>query len=154
MCWGQRCWPASVGLVAYALVDAPKWGWGSGRFVGVLAAGLALSGAVVWRSAHHRAPVLELGLFRSASFSGAAAASLLYYAGFGAFLLNSVEFLTGVWHYSAIRAGLAIGPGPLMVLPFARLVAPWLARRVGVRAALPCWAVSRTGWPRRSGGPV
>lgn len=39
------------------------------------------------------------------------------------FVLNSVEFLTGVWHYSAIRAGLAIGPGPLMVLPFARVIA-------------------------------
>ncbi len=39
--------------------------------------------------------------------------------GLAPFVLNSVEFLTGVWHYSAIRAGLAIGPGPLMVLPFA-----------------------------------
>jgi hypothetical protein len=46
-------------------------------------------------------------------------------------VLNSVEFLTGVWHYSAVRAGLAIGPGPLMVLPFASLVAPRLAARLG-----------------------
>jgi hypothetical protein len=42
-----------------------------------------------------------------------------------------VEFLTGEWHYSAVRAGLAIGPGPLMVLPVARLVAPRLAARIG-----------------------
>ena len=42
-------------------------------------------------------------------------------------MLSSVEFLTGVWHYSAVRAGLAIAPGPLMVLPFARIVAPRLA---------------------------
>jgi hypothetical protein len=47
-------------------------------------------------------------------------ASIAYYAGFGAFLLNMVEFLTNVWHFSAIDAGLAIAPGPLMVLPFAR----------------------------------
>src|SRR4029077_11653128 len=33
---------------------------------------------------------------------------------------------TGVWHYSAVEAGLAIAPGPLMVLPFARLAAPRL----------------------------
>ena len=46
-------------------------------------------------------------------------------------MLNSVEFLTGVWHYSAVRAGLAIAPGPLMVLPFASLVAPRLAARLG-----------------------
>ncbi len=121
----------AVGLVAYALVDAPSWGWGSTRFLLALLAGLALLAATAWRSSRHRAPVLDLELFRSGSFSGATAASVLYYAGFGAFVLNSVEFLTVVWHYSAIRAGLAIGPGPLMVLPFARIVAPRLAARIG-----------------------
>ena len=53
------------------------------------------------------------------------------YAGFGAFVLSAVEFLTGVWHYSAVEAGLAIAPGPLMVLPFARVVAPRLAAQLG-----------------------
>jgi hypothetical protein len=86
---------------------------------------------MVWRSRRHHSPVIELGLLRSRTFSGTFAASILYYAAFGAFVLNSVEFLTGVWHYSAIRAGLAIGPGPLMVLPFARVVAPRLATRLG-----------------------
>jgi MFS family permease len=86
---------------------------------------------MVARSTRHPAPVIELGLLRSRTFSGTFAASVLYYAGFGAFVLNSVEFLTGEWHYSAVRAGLAIGPGPLMVLPFARLVAPRLAARLG-----------------------
>ena len=42
-----------------------------------------------------------------------------------------MEFLTGVWHYSAVRAGLAIAPGPLMVLPVAQLVAPRLMIRLG-----------------------
>lgn len=128
---GAALLAGAVGLVAYALVDAPIWGWGSIRFVVTLLGGAAVLGATVWRSSHHRAPVLELELFRSRSFSGAIAASILYYAGFGAFVLNSVEFLTGVWHYSAVRAGLAIGPGPLMVLPFARIAAPRLAARLG-----------------------
>ena len=46
-------------------------------------------------------------------------------------MLNTVEFLTGVWHYSAVEAGLAIAPGPLMVLPFARFVAPAAGRLLG-----------------------
>jgi len=87
--------------------------------------------AMVWRSNRHHSPVIELQLLRVRTFSGAFAASILYYAGFGAFVLNSVEFLTGVWHYSAVEAGLAIAPGPLMVLPFARVVAPRLAAWVG-----------------------
>jgi EmrB/QacA subfamily drug resistance transporter len=122
---------ASVGLVAFALVEAPGWGWGSASFIGLLAAALACGAAMVARSRRHHAPVIELGLLRSRTFSGSFSASILYYAGFGAFVLNMVEFLTGVWHYSAVRAGLAIGPGPLMVLPFARLAAPWLAARLG-----------------------
>ncbi|MGP7999215.1 MAG: MFS transporter [Streptosporangiaceae bacterium] len=122
---------ASVGLVAYALVEAPGWGWGSASFLGVLAAAVASAAAMVWRSHRHHSPVIELQLLRSRTFTGAFAASILYYAGFGAFVLNSVEFLTGVWHYSAVVAGLAIAPGPLMVLPFARAVAPRLAGWLG-----------------------
>jgi EmrB/QacA subfamily drug resistance transporter len=122
---------AAVGLVALALVEAPGWGWGSARFIGVLGAALACGVALVARSHRHHSPVIELGLLRSRSFSGAFAASILSYAGFGAFVLGSVEFLTGVWHYSPVLAGLAIGPGPLMVLPFARFAAPRLAAWIG-----------------------
>ena len=122
---------ASVGLVALALVKAPEWGWGSASFLGLLAAALASGWAMVYRSRRHHSPVIELELLRSRTFSGSFAASILYYAGFGAFVLSAVEFLTGVWHYSAVEAGLAIAPGPLMVLPFARLVAPRLTARLG-----------------------
>jgi len=101
------------------------------RFAGVLLASVACGAAMVARSRRHHSPVIELELLRSRTFSGAFAASILYYAGFGAFVLSSVEFLTGVWHYSAVVAGLAIAPGPLMVLPFARIVAPRAAAWLG-----------------------
>jgi EmrB/QacA subfamily drug resistance transporter len=146
----------AVALVALALVEAPTWGWASVRFLAALAAAVGLGAAMVVRSRRHPAPVIELELLESRTFDGAFAASVLYYGGFGAFLLNSVEFLTGVWHYSPVRAGLAIGPGPLMVLPFARVVAPRLARRLGGSgrvAALGC-AVSAAGqtlWLTRIG---
>jgi EmrB/QacA subfamily drug resistance transporter len=122
---------ASVGLIALALVKAPGWGWGSAGFIGLLIASLACGAGMTFRSHRHHSPVIELGLLRARTFSGSFAASILYYAAFGAFVLNSVEFLTGVWHYSAVLAGLAIAPGPLMVLPFARVVAPRLAARLG-----------------------
>jgi EmrB/QacA subfamily drug resistance transporter len=128
---GAALLAAAVGLVALALVKAPDWGWGSVSFIGLLLASLACGAAMVARSRRHHSPVIELGLLRSRTFSGSFAASIFYYAAFGAFVLSSVEFLTGVWHYSAVRAGLAIGPGPLMVLPFARLVAPRLAAWLG-----------------------
>jgi EmrB/QacA subfamily drug resistance transporter len=121
----------ATGSLALALVKAPSWGWTSKDFFGLLVLALASSVGVVTRSARHDAPVIDLKLLESRSFNGAILASIAYYAGFGAFLLNMVEFLTGVWHFSAIDAGLAIAPGPLMVLPFARLVAPRLSAKLG-----------------------
>jgi len=141
----------AVGLVAGALVEAADWGWASAGVLGLLLAAVLCAGAVVVRSFRHPAPVLEPGLFRSRTFSGAGAASVLYYAAFGAFLLNTVEFLTEVWRYTPLEAGLAIAPGPLMVLPFARLVAPRLIPLlggVGRVAALGCGvgAVAQVVW--------
>ena len=43
------------------------------------------------------------------------AATLLYAMGFFAMLLGNILFLTSVWHYSILRAGLAVTPGPLVV---------------------------------------
>jgi hypothetical protein len=121
----------ATGSLALALVKAPSWGWTSKDFFALMVLALASSLGVVVRSARHAAPVVDLKLLESRSFNGAILASIAYYAGFGAFLLNMVEFLTGVWHFSAIDAGLAIAPGPLMVLPFARLVAPRLSAKLG-----------------------
>jgi EmrB/QacA subfamily drug resistance transporter len=121
----------AAGSLALALVKAPSWGWTSKDFFGLLVLAIASSVGVVVRSARHDAPVVDLKLLESRSFNGAILASIAYYAGFGAFLLGMVEFLTGVWHFSAIEAGLAIAPGPLMVLPFARVVAPRLTAKLG-----------------------
>ena len=121
----------AAGSLALALVKAPSWGWSSKDFFGLLVVAFAGSLGVVFRSARHDAPVVDLKLLESRSFNGTILASIAYYAGFGAFLLGMVEFLTGVWHFSAIEAGLAIAPGPLMVLPFARVVAPRLTATLG-----------------------
>ncbi len=121
---------------------------------------LVLGGVFVRRSSRHPQPVLDLTLFRSRSFSVANAAALLYSMGFFAMLLGNILFLTSVWHYSILRAGLAVTPGPLVVAvvagPAGKLAGrygfrrvlltgfvvftaglAWYATRVGTRARLP-----------------
>ena len=142
----------AVGLVAGALVEAPDWGWASAGFGGLLLAAALCAGALVLRSFASPGAGAGAGPVPVPDvLAGAGAASVLYYAAFGAFLLNTVEFLTGVWRYSPLQAGLAIAPGPLMVLPFARLVAPRLIPLlggVGRVAALGCGvgAVAQVVW--------
>ena len=80
-------------------------------------------------------PVLDLTLFSARSFSVANVATLLYAMGFFAMLLGNILFLTGVWHYSILRAGLAVTPGPLVVAAVSG-PAGRLADRIGFRPVL------------------
>jgi EmrB/QacA subfamily drug resistance transporter len=123
---------AGLGALALAIVEGPQWGWSSIRVVGAFAASVLLLLAFVWRSARHPAPVIELSLFRVRSFAVANAGGFVFALGFFAYLLCGVLFLTGVWHYSILKAGFALTPGPLM----AALTAPvggWLSDRFGQR---------------------
>jgi MFS family permease len=79
-----------------------------------LATAVVVLPAFVARSARHRSPALDLELFRSRPFSLATAITVLFSAAFFAVLLANVLFLTGVWGYSELRAGLGITPSPLL----------------------------------------
>jgi EmrB/QacA subfamily drug resistance transporter len=131
---------AGVGALALGIVEGPQWHWGSARIVGAFAAAAVLLTGFIWRSARHRAPVIELSLFRVRSFAVANTASFVFASGFFALLLCGVLFLTGVWHYSILRAGVALTPGPLMAAIAApiggRLSDRFGQRVVGVPGAL------------------
>jgi MFS family permease len=58
-------------------------------------------------------------MLRVRSFSMASTAAFLFSAGFGAMLLGGVLFLTSVWHYSVLKAGIAFAPGPFTAAVFA-----------------------------------
>jgi EmrB/QacA subfamily drug resistance transporter len=105
---------AGVGALALGIVQGPEWGWSSGRILGTFVAAAVLLGLFVWRCTRHPAPVIELSLFRVRSFAVANAGSFVFALAFYALLLCNVFFLTGVWHYSILRAGFALTPGPLM----------------------------------------
>jgi EmrB/QacA subfamily drug resistance transporter len=127
----------TVGLAALVLgiSEGPDWGWSSAGVVGAFVAFLVLAAAFLRRSSRHPQPVLDLTLFRSRSFSVANTAAVLYSMGFFAMLLGNILFLTSVWHYSILRAGLAVTPGPLVVAVVAG-PAGKLAGRCGFRRVL------------------
>jgi EmrB/QacA subfamily drug resistance transporter len=126
---------AGLALAAYGIVQTDAWGWGSGRFVGCEIIAAVLIALFVRRCSKVSNPVLDLTLFESQSFRWANAAMLIYATGFSAMFLGNVLFLTGVWHYSILRAGMAISVGPLIVAVTAPLFGK-LAGRVGQRTLL------------------
>jgi EmrB/QacA subfamily drug resistance transporter len=104
---------ASVALLVLGLVQGDTWDWDT-RVIACFSAALVLGIAFLVRSLRHRAPVIELDLFKSPEFSLANAANLVFYAGFGAYLLGSVLYLTEVWRYSVLEAGFAFTPSPVV----------------------------------------
>jgi EmrB/QacA subfamily drug resistance transporter len=120
-----------VAALTFGLVKGGDWGWGSLETVVVLGAAAVLLGLFVWHCVASSNPLIDPGLFRVPSFSGASAVAILFSASFGAMLLSIVLWLQDAWHWSALKAGLGIAPGPLMVPLFAFVVATPLIARLG-----------------------
>jgi EmrB/QacA subfamily drug resistance transporter len=126
---------AAVASVALGITQGEEWGWGSAAVVGALAGAVAFSVAALRRARVHPAPAIDLELFANRNVALANGATLAYAIGFFAMLLANVLFLTSVWGYSTLEAGLAITPGPLVVAALSRSTGA-LAARVGYRPVL------------------
>ncbi|MFI5821146.1 DHA2 family efflux MFS transporter permease subunit [Streptomyces rishiriensis] len=118
---------AGIGLVALGLVQANAWS--VPRSTLVLAAGVLACGAFWLRSLRHENPLVEPALMRVRSFAWANLTALVFSIAFAANLLAAILWMQQVWHYSALRTGLGLVPGPLVV-PFATAVGGRLAKRV------------------------
>ncbi|HTZ85706.1 MAG TPA: DHA2 family efflux MFS transporter permease subunit [Solirubrobacteraceae bacterium] len=116
---GEAALSLAVATLVLAIVKAEEWGWLS---VPVLATMLAsvLLGATFWaRCRRDPGRLVDPALFRVRSFNLANGATLVMAAGFYGYTLCNVLFLTGVWHYSILQAGLAMVPGPLVAMAVA-----------------------------------
>jgi NTE family protein len=134
----------ALGGLVLAVSEGPTWGWTDARVIGALVVSVVLGAVFVRRCRTHPEPVLDLELFSHRNFSVANAATAIYAMGFFAMLLGNILFLTGVWHYSILKAGLAVTPGPLVVAAVAG-PAGRLSTRYGFRAVLLAGFVVFTG---------
>jgi EmrB/QacA subfamily drug resistance transporter len=121
---------AAVTLVVLATVQGPVWGWTSARTLGLFLAAAIAVGATVRRTIVHPHALIERSLFASRQFTAATGALFVFFIGFAILLLSTVLFLQGEWHYSPLRAGLAIAPGPSIAAVFA-LNAGRISQRYG-----------------------
>ena len=122
-----------VGALSLAIVEAPDWGWGSARILGAFAAAAVAarrrscgarprtrtrcSSCACSACARSRSPARASASSRSASTRCCS---------------SNILFLTGVWHYSILKAGFAVTPGPLMAAA-SSAVAGRIADRFGQR---------------------
>jgi EmrB/QacA subfamily drug resistance transporter len=131
---GAAVLAGSVALIVLGLVEGPGWGWGSGRVLAAFAAGVAGLFVFAARSTRHHAPVVEPDLLALPGFAVANVATMVFFAAFGGLILGAALFLTGVWHFSTLQAGLGLAPGPVMAA-VGSVLGGRIVQRSGVRAA-------------------
>jgi EmrB/QacA subfamily drug resistance transporter len=125
----------ALGLLALGLVEGNNWGWTSAEVLGSFAGAVVLTAFVGYRCVRHPRPIVDLSLFRIPSFRDGTLGTLLFSAAFFSMILGNILFLTGVWGYSVLDAGLAVAPGPLASAIVAG-PAGGLADRFGHRAVV------------------
>ncbi len=125
----------AVGAIALAIVESGSPTWQRSELWIVAATGvIAGIGFVLW-ARHAAAPLVDLALFRHRSYSYVNLATLAFGTAFSIMFLSFFFYMTAVWHYSLPQAGLAITPGPLLVMPTA-IITGRLAARLGHRRFL------------------
>ncbi len=134
-------WPGMIlllgAVVTIALLivqfDAPDWT--AGIRLGYAGVAGVLLAAFLVRMYRTPAPLVEPALFANGTYRFVNLATLSFGIAFAMMFFGFFRFLTGVWGYSLSLAGMAVTPGPLMVIPTA-IVVGRLAGRYGHRPFL------------------
>jgi EmrB/QacA subfamily drug resistance transporter len=118
--------------LTYGLIEANKYGWTSARILSLFALALICFGVFIMLEARQRAPMLDLSLFRNATFAGANTVMLLVgLAMFGVFFYNSL-FIQNVIGWSAVQTGASFLPMTVLII-IAAPIAGKYSDRVGSR---------------------
>ncbi|MCO5973721.1 MFS transporter [Actinoallomurus soli] len=125
----------ALGLLTFALIEARTRGWVSPVVLGALAVAALL--AAVFTAVERRTanPMLPLGLFRGAAFSGGNAVGLLINLGFYGQLFVLSLFFQDVRRMSPTLAGLALVPEGILV-SLASFLSGRMTGRSGTRTTM------------------
>ncbi len=106
---------AGFALLILPIVEGNDWGWGSVRVVGCFLSAAALLGWLIWRSTRVVPAPFPLDLFHRPSFALSCVASVTGGVHFFAQWLALLLFLTEVWDYTLVEAGLVLTIMPLVM---------------------------------------
>ncbi|WP_241524834.1 MFS transporter [Streptomyces barkulensis] len=106
---------ATVGMLMliFPLLQGREMGWPTLGFVSMAGSLLVLTGFVLWQKHKIRkdgSPLVELGLFRTRSFSSGLAVNLIFYIGMGMFTIGWTLYMQIGMGWSPMRAGLTSLP--------------------------------------------
>src|SRR6266436_2206683 len=135
---------AGVASLVFAIVKISDWGWHSPGIIAACAATVIFLGWFVAHCLRSSDPFIDPHLFRIRPFTGAALAIAPFSAAFGALLLSTVLWDQMIWGWSALKIGLAIAPGPLLIPVVSLLFSRRLIARFGAAVVSAAGIISFT----------
>lgn len=125
---------SGVAALTYGVVQIEEagfapWVWGPAL------AGISLLAAYALWARDRKSAAIDMSLFADRTYALVTVASFVFGIAFSMMFLSSFLFLLGIWGYSQGLTGLAVTPGPLVVIVVA-IVSGRLVAWVGHRAVL------------------
>lgn len=110
-----------TGALALSIVQSESPAWSRHELLSVAGVGLmSIVGFVAWARVA-TSPLVDLALFRNRTYRYANLATLSFGIAFSMMFFAFFFYMNSIWHYSLPLAGLAITPGPLLVIPVAAM---------------------------------
>ncbi len=106
-------------LLAYAIAQAPQFGWGAIRTIAELAIAVMLLGAFLAIESRSEEPLMPLRIFRLRTLAGANAVGFLLGASFYSFIFIGTLYMQQVLGFSALEGGFAWALGGISSIVFA-----------------------------------
>ena len=126
---------AGMAAIILSIIQAPEWGWASGRTLGTLAAGLVVMTAFVQVERRTNRPMLDVRLFRNPRFtaaSGSIATGFFVLTGFTFLITQYFQFIRG---YTPFGTGVRILPVAISIAA-AAILGTRLAVGIGNKAVV------------------
>ena len=129
--WAAALITTGIATLTFGIVKLNDWGWNAPAVTLSFATAIATLALFVAHCLRSDNPFVDPALFRIPDFTRATLVMTPFSIAFGGFLLSLVLWEQGVWHWSAMKIGLAIAPGPFMVPVTSLLLAGRLITRFG-----------------------
>jgi EmrB/QacA subfamily drug resistance transporter len=101
---------AAVAVLTYTLIEAPNYGWGSGRSLAGYALAAGLFAAFILRERTAAEPLLDVSLFRNLRFSAASGSVTVAFFGISGFSFLITQYFQFFKGYAPLSTGVHLLP--------------------------------------------
>ena len=129
--WSSALLLVGIGSLTLALVQVRSWGWTSPSTLVAVATSAITLIALTIRSSRIEWPLIDPALLRFPGVRYAVSGAVFYGAGFFALFFGAIQFLSFVWEYDTMQAGLLFLAAPASMVVMSP-IAGRLAERFGL----------------------